>query len=86
MCFEIEFGGIRKVVPGATPQEAWKAFRKIAPSAESNLARFREIPWNSKYTWDTAEGKYRKGQWRFVEPPWFDSEQAAAAVPAGKSK
>lgn len=72
MRFEIECGSNRFIVDADSPQAAWEAFKIKAQHDLSDLARFREIPWNSKYTWDRRFGGHRKtGQWYYVHPCWF---------------
>ena len=71
--FEIECGGVREIIEANTPHNAWMLFNGPA-NAGSALARFREVPWNSVYTW-TIYGK-RGRRWCYVAPDWFLSSEA----------
>ncbi len=76
--FEIECGGRRRTFTADSPQDAWRKFRE-AGGVLGDLARFRELPWNSKYQWDNKEGgQSKRGQWRYCHPCWFNTPPAAA--------
>ncbi len=69
--FEIECGG-RQVIEAESPQDAWRAFKRATKTPLADLARFRELPWNGKYSWDNKQGgRKRRGAWYFCHPCWF---------------
>jgi hypothetical protein len=71
--FEIECGDYRKVIHAATPKSAWKYFTSTTKGDNrSGLLRYREVPWNGKYTWDPKEGHTRNGQWYYVNASAMD--------------
>lgn len=70
--FEIDCGAHSEVIEAPTPQAAWKIFARGKDQDRlSTMARFREVPWNSKYSWDLKEGRKRKGKFYFVDASWF---------------
>lgn len=76
--FEIECGDFRKTIVAATPRAAWKYFSTGRnPERMAGIARFREVPWNGKFSWDPKEGHTRNGQWYYVEPSWFAQRHAS---------
>lgn len=70
--FEIQCGRYRKTVNAATPEAAWRYFITGRAPGLSDLMRFREVPWNGQYTWDQKAGKYKRGQWYFMESAAMD--------------
>lgn len=70
--FEIECGE-RHILKANSPQEAWRQFSKVVPeNKRGGLVRFREKPWNTRYTWDKKlSGHSRPGQWYCCDPCWF---------------
>lgn len=65
--FEIEYGQVRMKVTASTLDEAFRRFWALGHySSSHSTLRFREVPWNGEYKWDTGEHK-KKGSWHYME-------------------
>jgi hypothetical protein len=74
--FEISYGGFKETHRAPTLHDAWLRFIDGKRIIVGTLASFREIPWNSQFTWEKKCAERKRGCWYYVNPAWFLSHEA----------